>query len=152
MYVSQVIMSPLPNIEIVSLLIIITTCVFGAKTLSSVYIFVICEALHYGIHDWVIGYFIAWPILCIVIRLLRKFASRELFTLISAIFGLVFELFFILPYLFVGGIGYAIAKLISGFWFSLLHCIGNLVLTYLLYNPLKNILESAVNRYRNPVN
>lgn len=146
MFVSQVIMAALPNIEIVSLLIIIVTCVFGVKTLSSVYIFVICEALYYGIHDWVIGYLFAWPVLCLLVLALRKFESKELFTLVAGIFGLLFEIFFIIPYFIYGGFAYTVAKLINGFVFSIVHCIGNLVLTYLLYNPLKRILEKSVKK------
>ncbi len=144
MFISQVIMAALPNIEIVTLLIIISTCVFGVKALSSVYIFVICEVLYYGIHDWVIGYFIAWPALCLISVALRRLEGREVFTLVAGIFGLLFEIFFIIPYMFYGGIGYTIGKLIGGFTFSITHCIGNLVLTYLLYNPLKTVFEKSI--------
>ena len=147
MFVSQIIMAPLPNIEIVSLLIIITTCVFGVKTLSSVYIFVICEALYYGIHDWVIGYFIAWPALCLIVLFTRKIGDKGFFTVLSALYGLLFEIFFVIPYFMIGGFAYTVAKLMGGIGFSILHCIGNLILTYLLYIPLKSVLEKAVKRY-----
>lgn len=63
MYVSQVIMSPLPNIEIVSLLIILITRKFGCKAFLAVYVFVGCEILTYGLSMWVVNYLYVWDIL-----------------------------------------------------------------------------------------
>ena len=81
MYVTQVVMSQLPNIEAVSLLIIVTTCLLGVKALFSVYIFVICEIFTYGLHIWSINYLYVWAILVIAVLCTRKFASREFFAL-----------------------------------------------------------------------
>ena len=60
MYVSQVIMASLPNIEIVSLFVILITRKFGIRALYSIYIFVACEVFTYGISMWVINYFYPW--------------------------------------------------------------------------------------------
>ncbi len=148
MYVSQVIMAPLPNIEIVSLLIIVTTCIFGIKALASVYIFVFCEILTYGLSEWTFGYLYAWGLLCLAVLLFKRIGNRELFAVLSAIFGLVLDIFCSPPFFLTGGIAGGVAYLIRGIPYSLLHGIGNLLLTYLLYKPIKNILEKAVNRYR----
>ena len=48
----QVVMAPLPNIEPVSLLVMIYAAVFGWKCLYPVYIFVVMEILFYGISTW----------------------------------------------------------------------------------------------------
>ena len=147
MYVTQVVMSHLPNFEAVSLLIIVTTCLLGVKALFSVYIFVICEIFTYGLHIWSINYLYVWAILVIAVLCTRKFASREFFALLSAIFGLLFGTFCSIPYFIMGGFEGGIVYIIQGFWFDILHCVGNLVLTFILFNPLTNVLDKAIKRY-----
>lgn len=147
MYVSQVIMSQLPNIEIVSLLIIVTTCVFGVKALASVYIFVLCEIFTYGLSIWVINYLYIWAIFCIAVICTKRFAGKEFFALLSGIFGLLFGSLCAIPYFITGGIAAGIGYIIQGFWFDILHSVGNLVLTYLLYEPIRSVLEKTVKKY-----
>lgn len=147
MYVSQVIMAQLPNIEIVSLLIIVVTCIFGVKALCSVYIFVFCEILTYGLGIWSINYLYVWAVLCIAVLLTRKFASKEFFSLLGCIFGLTFDIFCSIPYFLTTGIAGGISYIVSGFWFNILHCVGNLVLIYLLYSPIRSLLEKTIEKY-----
>lgn len=147
MYVSQVIMAPLPNIEVVSLLIIITTCAFGVKSLCSVYIFVFCEVMTYGFSMWVINYLYVWVILWIIIFLLRKAENHILFALISGIYGLFFGTLCSIPYFITGGIGVGITYIIKGFWFDIAHCGGNFLLALLLFKPLYSVLMKTVRKY-----
>ena len=144
MYISQVVMASLPNIEIVSLLIILTARKFGYKSLLSVYVFVGCEILTYGLSLWVINYLYVWAILCIVICLVRCIDSLALYTVISGVFGLAFGALCSIPNFFIGGIGFGISYIISGLGFDLAHSVGNIVLTFLLYKPLTKVLEKAI--------
>lgn len=144
MYVSQVIMATLPNIELVSFLIIITARKFGFKSLVSVYVFVGLEILTYGLAIWAISYLYVWAILVLAVCLLRKIDSRILFTLVSGIFGLMFGIFCSVPSFIIGGFGYGISWIISGLSFDLLHGFGNLLLTFLLYKPISRVLEKAL--------
>ena len=144
MYVSQVIMASLTNIEIVSFLVILTARKFGVKSLLSVYIFVGLEILTYGIAEWVIGYLYVWAILALVACLLRKFDSRILFTLVSAIFGFLFGILCSPVSFIIGGFGYGISWIISGLPYDLAHGFGNLLLTFLLYKPLITALDKAI--------
>ncbi len=144
MYVSQVIMSPLTNIELVSFLIIITTRKFGIKSLLSVYIFVGLEILTYGLAEWVISYLYVWLILVLVVLPVQKINSRILFTLVSGIFGFLFGILCSVPSFFIGGIGYGTSWIISGIPYDLLHGFGNLILTFLLYKPITKVLEKAL--------
>lgn len=137
-------MAALPNIELVSFLIILVARKFGVKAFLSVYIFVGLEVLTYGIEMWVISYLYVWAILALIAALLRKTDSAILFTLISAIFGLLFGTLCSLPYFVTGGFGYGISWIISGVGFDLLHCFGNFVLTFLLYKPLTRVLDKAL--------
>jgi len=148
MYVSQVIMAPLPNIEIVSLLIIVTTCVFGVKALCSVYIFVFCEILTYGVSIWSVNYLYVWAVLWFLCLLLRKTESALIFTIISGLFGLCFGILCSIPYFLTAGIGGGIAYIVNGILFDLAHCFGNVVLTALLYNTLYKVLKSIVKKYK----
>lgn len=144
MYVSQVIMASLPNIEIVSLLVILTTRKFGVKSLLSVYIFVALEILTYGIAEWVVGYLYVWAILAFVVCLMRKIDSCILFTLVSGIFGFLFGIM-CSPVTFVmGGFAYGVTWIIKGLPYDLLHGFGNLLLTFLLYKPIVTAFDKAL--------
>lgn len=147
MYVSQVIMSQLPNIEIVSLLIILVTCRFGIKALVSVYIFVVCEILTYGVSLWVINYLYVWAVLCIIILMFKNFDNSLIFALISSIFGLCFGTLCSIPYFFIGGAPAGFGNIIAGLWFDIIHCIANFILAMLLYKPLKKVLDKATDKY-----
>ena len=144
MYISQVIMSALPNIEIVSLLIILVTRKFGVRALGSIYVFVGCEILTYGIGIWNVNYLYVWLILWLAVFLIRKIDSTLIFTLISAIFGILFGTFCSIPYFVIGGFAMGISNIISGMSFDLMHFGGNLILTFLLYRPLTKIMEKLI--------
>lgn len=144
MYVSQVIMASLPNIEIVSLLIIIVTRRFGFKALYSVYVFVFCEILTYGIHIWVINYLYVWAILCFAVIALRSIDSAALYTLIASLFGLCFGTLCSVPYFFIGGFSMGIGYIMSGIAFDLMHFGGNAVSVALLYRPLTKVMNKLI--------
>lgn len=144
MYISQVIMSALPNIEIVSLLIILVTRKFGVRALGSIYVFVGCEILTYGIGIWNVNYLYVWTILWFVVLLLRKIDDTLIFTLVSAIFGILFGTLCSIPYFLVGGFAMGIGNIISGIGFDFLHFGGNLILTLLLYRPLTKIMNKLI--------
>lgn len=144
MYVSQVIMASLPNIELVSFLIIVVSRKFGLKSLLSVYIFVFLEIMTYGVAQWVICYFYVWAILAMVTCIFRKSDRRMLFTLIASIFGFLFGVLCSPVSFAVGGFGYGISWIISGLSFDLLHGCGNFLLTFLLYKPITRLMDKAL--------
>lgn len=141
MYVSQVIMSALPNIEIVTLLVILTTRKFGVRALYSVYIFAFCEILTYGIHIWAINYLYVWTILFLVILPIRKIDSVFLYIIIAGIFGLLFGTLCSIPYFITGGFAFGLSYIISGIPFDFLHLIGNILTTAILYKPLTLVMN-----------
>ena len=51
----KVAMAALPNIEPVSLLVMVFAAVFGMKCLYPVYLYVIMELLIYGIGTWILN-------------------------------------------------------------------------------------------------
>ena len=70
--VSQVALAFLPNIEVVSLLIIIYTLFFKRKTLYIIYLFALLEGLLYGFGTWWIMYLYVWTILWGIAMLLQN--------------------------------------------------------------------------------
>lgn len=71
-------LSFIPNIEIVTLLILCYAFVFGLKiSLSSTLIFVTIEGFLYGFNTWLISYYIYWPLLCICGCLLSIAVKRN---------------------------------------------------------------------------
>ena len=144
MYISQVLMATLPNIEIVTLLIILVTRKFGFKALVSIYIFVGCEFLTYGIHIWVINYLYVWAVLCLLIWLLKEIDNAFLYAIIAAVFGLLFGTLCSIPYFIIGGFAFGVSNIISGLTFDLLHCAGNLISVLILYRPFTEVVERVV--------
>lgn len=141
MYVSQVAMSSLPNIEIVSLLIILTAKKFSYKSLLSVYVFVFCEIMTYGLSLWVVNYLYVWAILAFSVCLIRKAESVWVYTALSGIFGILFGTLCSIPYFFIGGFSFGISYIISGLWYDVLHCAGNIILTPILFIPLEKVFK-----------
>ncbi|PKM72627.1 MAG: hypothetical protein CVU91_09615 [Firmicutes bacterium HGW-Firmicutes-16] len=137
---TQVAMAALPNINIVSVLIILTVIVYGAKAFYSVAVFVLLEGMIYGFGPWFINYLYVWAILVGVALLCRKNENALIWAVIAGLFGLIFGLFCAIPYLFIGGPAMALSYWVSGIPFDITHCISNFVLTLLLINPLKKLL------------
>lgn len=137
----QVVMGPLPNIEPVSLLVILFAVTFGWKSLYPVYVFVTIEILYYGFSIWNVYYLYVWAILAVAAIMLRKMENPWGWAILSGTFGLLFGGLCGIVDVFIGGVGYAVSKWISGIPFDLLHCGGNFVIALLLFRPMRRILE-----------
>ena len=137
----QVALAVLPNIELVSLLVIVYTLVLGKKVFFPIYVFVIAEGLIYGFGLWWINYLYIWAILATVVLLLRKNEQPLFWAIVSGVYGLLFGALSAIPYLFMGGIGAAAAYWVSGIIFDLLHCAGNAIAAVLLLGPSYKLLK-----------
>ncbi len=137
----QVVMGPLPNIEPVSLLVMLFAVTFGWKALYPVYIFVAMEILYYGFSLWNVYYLYVWAVLALMAIALRKMQHPLGWAILSAVFGLAFGALCGIPDIFIGGFSYAAAKWVSGIPFDLLHCGGNFVIALLLFVPLRRLLS-----------
>ncbi len=137
----QVGLAVLPNIELVSLLVILYTLVFGKIALIPVLLFTLVEGLIYGFGLWWLNYLYIWPILVVVALLFKKQRSPVFWAIVSAAFGLFFGALCAIPYLFIGGLPSAFAYWVQGIPFDLLHCFGNGLVALLLYKPLLKLFE-----------
>ena len=144
----QVAMAPLPNIEPVSLLVMIYAAVFGWKSLYAVYVFVVMEILFYGISTWNVYYLYVWAVLAFGAILMRRSRQPFAWALLSAVFGLFFGALCGIVDIFIGGFSYAAAKWVSGIPFDLLHCGGNFVIALIMFKPLRSAMEKLYARMK----
>ncbi len=140
-FVGKESLSFLPNIEVVSLLIILYTLTIGWRVLYVIYAFVLLQGLLYGFGLWFIMYLYVWTLLAAVIRLLRHTDSAIVFALVSGIYGLLFGALCAIPYFFIGGPSTVLAWWVAGIPYDLLHGGGNFIVCLLLYRPLRSIFK-----------
>lgn len=148
MFALKVAMSGLPNIEPVSLLVMVYAVVFGKKCFYSVYVYVVFEILLFGIGIWNIYYLYIWAILAFIAIAFKKAENPVIWAVISGAFGLLFGAFCMPVDIFIGGFGYAAARWVSGIPFDLLHCAGNFVIALVLFVPLRKLLEKLYARMK----
>ena len=67
----KTVMSFLPNIEIVSFLIIMYAMYFGRKIFLSIFVFVAVECMIWGFNIWTVMYLYIWPFLAGITLLLK---------------------------------------------------------------------------------
>lgn len=137
---AKFVMSMLPNIEPVSLMVMVYAVVMGRKALYPIYIYVILEILVYGLGTWNINYLYIWAVLWLLALCFKKMQHPLAWAILSGTFGLFFGLLCAPVDVFIGGISYAFAKWISGLSFDLLHCAGNFVIALLLFVPMRTLL------------
>lgn len=140
-FAAKVAMAALPNIEPVSLFIILFAVVFGWKAVYPVYLYVLMEILFYGLGPWNVYYLYVWLVLLVAAVLLRNMESPFLWAVVSGFFGLMFGALCAVADIFIGGPGYAISKWTMGVYFDLLHCGGNFIMALLLFKPLKGLMQ-----------
>ena len=146
---AKFVMSGLPNIEPVSLFIMVFTVVFGLKALFPMGIYIALEILVYGIQLWNINYLYIWPLLAVIALLMRRVQEPVIWAVVAGSFGLLFGLLCAPVYLFIGGWQFAVNWWLSGIPFDLLHCVGNFVLTLLLFAPLRKLLTQLYAKMQN---
>lgn len=144
----QVAIGFLPNIELVTTLTMVFGACCGGFVFISVYVFVLLEGLIYGFSLWWIGYLYVWLIPAFVGILMRRINNPIIHAAFAAMFGLFFGLLMSPPELILGK-HEALAYIIAGIPFDVMHCIGNGVLTVLLYLPLKKALSKSLQKIKN---
>lgn len=137
---AKVAMSGLPNIEPVSLMVMLFAVVFGWKCLYPIYLYVLMEVMLYGINLWNINYLYVWTVLAMAALALRRLRNPVWWALISGTFGMAFGLLCSPVYMAIGGFDYAIRWWLSGIAFDVPHAIGNFVIALVLFVPLRKLL------------
>ncbi len=142
----QVTLSFLPNIELVSLLIILYTLIYGRKTLYIIYVFIALEGIIYGIGLWWFNYLYVWTVLYIITLLLKKVHSSMLWSIISGLYGLSFGALCSIPYFITGGFTSGLAYWVAGIPFDITHGVANFTVAMVLFHPLYYVLDKVYKR------
>lgn len=138
---AKVAMAGLPNIEPVSLMVMLFAVTFGWKALYPTYLYVMMEVLYFGISLWNINYLYVWAILVVAACLMRPLKHPIWWALLSGVFGIAFGLLCAPVYIFIGGWDFAVRWWIAGLSFDVSHAVGNFVIALLLFVPLRKLLK-----------
>ncbi len=139
-FISQIALSSLANVELVSLFIIIYTKRFKNKTLYIIYAFVLLQGLVYGFHLWFISYLYIWTILFLAVRFIKG-EGAVFYAIMSGFFGLLFGTLTSFATFFLFGPAATLGYIIAGIPFDLLHGVANFAVTLSLYTPLSKIIK-----------
>ena len=145
-FAAKYVMSWMPNIEPVSLMVMLFAVTFGIKALFPVYLYVLLEILFYGLGTWNFCYLYVWAVLTVLALVMKKMEHPLGWAMLSGIFGLFFGALCGIVDIFIGGFGYALSKWVSGIPFDLAHCAGNFVIALLLFAPMRTLLDNLYKR------
>ena len=145
-FAMKFVMAGLPNIEPVSLSIMVYAAVFGLKALYPTYVYVAMEILYFGLGTWNICYLYIWAILAVAAILMRNMRSSLGWAVLSGAYGLAFGGLCGIVDIFIGGFGYAVSKWVSGIPFDISHCVGNFCIALVLFRPLRELIEKLWKR------
>lgn len=146
----KMILAPVANVELVSFLICTFTVIMGLKrgvlaaiTFTTITVF---ESTYYGAGDWIILYYINWPLLAVLSGTFLKGRNNEIrAAVLLGLFGLLFDVpSTALKVLFFGPV-YAVSYFISGIPFDIIHGAANFVSALFLYKPVCTALYKLRN-------
>ena len=140
-FAAKYVMAFLPNIEPVSLMVMLCAVVFGRKAAYPIALYVVMEFLFYGLGLWNINYLYIWAILAIAAGQMRNVRGALPWAILSGTFGLLFGALCAPVDVVIGGFGYAAAKWVSGIPFDVAHCVGNFAIALVMFVPMRNLLE-----------
>ena len=147
-FAAKVAMAGLPNIEPVSLLVMLFAVVFGWKCAYPIYLYVLLELLLFPPNLWSLNYLYIWMLLAMGAMAMKRLKNPIWWALLSGFFGISFGLLCTPVYIIIFGWQYAIRWWALGFGFDIPHAIGNFVIALFLFYPLRQLLEKLYARLR----
>ena len=130
-------MVQLPNLEPVSLLVMVLAVCFGWQGLYAVYLYVFLDWAVWGIGLWAVCYLYVWLVLFCLARAFRKMESALGWALLSGCFGLLFGALCALVYWISGGWAAAVSWWMAGIPLDLVLGGGNFAIALVLFKPLR---------------
>ena len=135
-------LAALPNIEVVTVLLLAYTLRFGRKTLLVILAFVFLELFLYPAGTWWLMYLYIWPLWYLTVRLFARLRpSPALWACAAGGFGLAFGALCIPAHIFFHGVPGALGWWVAGIPMDLIHGAGNFVLTLVLLPTLDRLLS-----------
>lgn len=145
--VSKEILAFLPNVELVSFLLMMYGLYFsisGTLTISVLFCFI--QMILYGIGIWTPMYFIVWPLFALLAHVLKKqLNTYQRCAIFSGMFGLIFGFLFSIPY-FMISIHTGWIYFIKGIPFDLVHGVANYLIMVVLFDSISPVFKRISNR------
>ncbi len=147
MFASKVIMEVLPNIHLLGTFVVAFTVTYRAKALFPIYAYVFANGLWEGFKpfDWLPEtylWLILWGVTMFLPKNMPPRVAAIVYMIVSALHGLLFDVFYIPAYVLFANIPWDRIWLIllTGIPFNISHVIGNFVLGTLII-PLVTLLR-----------
>ena len=142
LYVCKVGLEWLPNVELVTFLIILFALTFGTDAFYVTLVFNILELIQWGFGTWWISYMYVWPALVLITLLFKNIIKEEfiVWAVLSGCYGLIFGAMFSALYLFID-VGYAWSYFIAGLPWDAGHAVSNFVIMLLAGKPIYRLLR-----------
>lgn len=148
----------IPNIEVVTLFIMLFACVFKPQVcFISTIIFIAMETLIWGLASWVISYIIHWNFISLatyfmanVLHVRNKFIYFAFVLIVTTMFGVLTSFVDALIAWDKTGKSFGLlftAIYMRGCYFYISHIVGNGIINLLLFAPLRTLLEKLTLRY-----
>lgn len=146
--VSKEFLAFLPNVELVSFLLIVYALNFRLQGVVSIAVlFSGIQTLLYGVGMWTPMYFIVWSLLGVAVYYLRNFLTNEnRCAIFSGGFGFVFGFLFSIPY-FMVSLRTGWIYFLKGIPFDLIHGIANYIIMLVLFNKVNQLLGDLSKKY-----
>ena len=148
MFISDIAMEALPNIHLIGVFIVATTVVYRLKALYPLYIYVFLNGLYAGFSMWWVPYLYVWTVLWGAVMLLPKkmppWLAPVVYCAVCALHGLAFGTIYAPAQALLMGFSFeqTLAWIGAGFYFDIIHAIGNLCLGVLII-PIIHTLRLA---------
>ena len=146
MYVSKLLMEFLPNIHLIGMFIVLLTVLYRKKALIPIYIFVFLTGLFNGFGVWWVPYLYVWTVLWGATMLLPKNipdkVAMVVYPLVCAMHGVLYGVIYAPSQAILFGFNFnqTLAWIAAGFYFDIIHGIGNFFAGILVL-PLSKVIK-----------
>jgi len=145
MYVSKIIMEFLPNIHLIGVFVISITVVYRKKALYPIYIFVMITGLFSAFSTWWIPYLYIWTILWALVMLLpqniNSYFKPLVYMILCSLHGLFYGILYAPVNMIIFNMSFKgiIAWIAAGFFWDIMHAVGNFICGALICPIIKAI-------------
>ena len=140
----------LPNVEVVTFLLSFSALIFPlTMSISIPLIFNLCEILLRGFATWVILYFIAWPLLVLIIWGFKKIIKNNwwIFIIINSVWGFCFGTLDAFIHLLLYGKSAFYLYWVNGLIFDAIHGVSNAIVASVLFQPMMHVWNKKLKYY-----
>lgn len=150
MYVSKVLMEWIPNVHLLGALTMAYTLAYRRKALYPIYVYVLLNGALGGFNAWWVPFLYIWMVLWAVTMLLPKNMPSKIapvvYMVVCALHGFCFGILYAPAQALMFRLSFeaTLAWIASGFYFDIIHGIGNFFCGMLIV-PIASLLKKLEN-------